>query len=259
MHRTRLRGSPVRHVVDVWADGELLPRSSYVLLDSSVLGLTGLASCNIRCLTVRYIYGTGVPPGGRMAAVKLATEMLEGMRGGPCKLPERVTSVSRQGLSWTLLDPQDFLDQGRTGIYEVDMLIRALNPARALAPARVFSPDLMRGQTVRMSEPPLSVLLQPNDQLVVRGSGDALWTSSDPSLVAAVRMGHRTSTTITAGRGGAQVASTPGPWELVAGDSPGAVLGVTADVVRAVSDGDVYTVTDIDGDRILISGLVRVI
>ena len=71
----------------------------------------------------------------------LANELLLADSNSPdCRIPERVQSVSRQGVSWTMIDPQDFLDKGRTGIYEVDMLIRAVNPSGAKRRVRVFSP-----------------------------------------------------------------------------------------------------------------------
>jgi hypothetical protein len=96
--------------------------------------------CGADCVTVSYICGSGVPTSGKLAARALAEEMLSGMTGGDCRLPERVTSVTRQGMSFTLLDPQDFLDKGRTGLYVVDLFLRGANPRGALRPSRVFIP-----------------------------------------------------------------------------------------------------------------------
>jgi hypothetical protein len=50
----------------------------------------------------------------------LAEEYLKAYQGKSGALPERVTSVSRQGASWTILDPQDFLKDGLTGIGPID-------------------------------------------------------------------------------------------------------------------------------------------
>lgn len=44
----------------------------------------------------------------------------------------------------TVLDGQEFLDHGRTGIYEVDLFLKAANPSGALNKTRVLSPDLPR-------------------------------------------------------------------------------------------------------------------
>lgn len=93
-----------------------------------------------RTADVTYTYGAP-PPGYIQTAIDvLATELLAS-DSPTCRLPDRVTSVSRQGLSWTVIDPQEFLDQGRTGIYEVDLAIRTANPGNAKARTRVFSPE----------------------------------------------------------------------------------------------------------------------
>jgi hypothetical protein len=70
----------------------------------------------------------------------LAEELDKAAEGSSaCKLPQRVTNISRQGMSMTLLDPQDFLQDGRTGLYEVDLALRVFNPHQAKTRARVFT------------------------------------------------------------------------------------------------------------------------
>ena len=89
---------------------------------------------------------------GRIAAKALADQYLLAMTGSEdCELPQRVTQVSRQGMSWTLLDPQDFLEKGRTGIYQVDLFLTRGQPEWCILRARVFSPDITRGKTKRAS------------------------------------------------------------------------------------------------------------
>lgn len=90
---------------------------------------------------VTYTYGVDeLPDYVQLAIDKLASEMeAADSDSGACKLPERVTNVTRQGVSWTLLDPQDFLEDGRTGIYEVDLAIKTANPSGARARSRVFT------------------------------------------------------------------------------------------------------------------------
>lgn len=97
---------------------------------------------------IEYTYGMNPPAAGREAAIALADQLLLGYIGSEeCRLPDRVTSVSRQGLSITVLDPQDFLKDGRTGIYEVDLFLSVANPYGARKRARVFIPDSPRGET----------------------------------------------------------------------------------------------------------------
>lgn len=94
-------------------------------------------------LEVEYTYGLSQLPTAVSRAVEvLAAEMQASVDGKPCRLPDRVTSVNRQGVSWTLIDPQDFLLDGRTGLYEVDLVLSAYSGgSRARARARTFSPE----------------------------------------------------------------------------------------------------------------------
>lgn len=92
-------------------------------------------------IDVTYVYGIDVLPAYLQIAIdKLAKEMRAADDDdASCSLPQRVTNVTRQGVSWTLLDPQDFLEDGRTGVYEVDLAIKTANPSKAKARARVFT------------------------------------------------------------------------------------------------------------------------
>jgi hypothetical protein len=84
---------------------------------------------------------------GKMAARTLAIEFAKLFNGDDtCALPQRVTSISRQGVSYTLLDSQDFIDEMRTGLYAVDLFLKSVNPDKAKAKARVFSTDVPRAR-----------------------------------------------------------------------------------------------------------------
>lgn len=124
--RLRLRGAPVRHVSNVSRNGVALDPSEYKIVNGSILQLTGLGS--VDGLEVTYTYGVRVPTSGQRSARLLAKELVKGWSGEDCLLPDRVTNVSREGISFTIMDKQDFLDEGRTGIYEVDLFLRASNP-----------------------------------------------------------------------------------------------------------------------------------
>lgn len=60
---------------------------------------------------------------------------------GKCRLPRRVTQITQQGMAAQFIDPQDFMEKGRTGIYLVDQWLNAVNPNSLPAPSRVRSPD----------------------------------------------------------------------------------------------------------------------
>ena len=153
-HLLRLRGGPVREITSVKVGGSELGPSSYAIYDYSFIAAPN--DCWLTCddVEVTYSYGTAPPALGRIAAKALADQYLLAMAGDDdCTLPQRVTQISRQGVSWTLLDPQEFLDKGRTGIYQVDLFLATVNPDGAKMRARVFSPDLMRGRSRRMGTP----------------------------------------------------------------------------------------------------------
>ena len=96
-----------------------------------------------RCRTaiqVEYVYGAP-PPAPLANAIAYYADQLELAASGSteCKLPKRVTSIARQGINMTILDPQDFLDKGRTGLPEVDTMLAVYNPGKAKARARLFT------------------------------------------------------------------------------------------------------------------------
>ena len=98
-------------------------------------------------IEVTYAYGTEPPTAGKNADRIRATELVKLYENDDsCALPQRVTSISRQGVSYTLLDNQDFIDELRTGLYAVDLFLKTTNPDRARNRARVFSPDQPRAR-----------------------------------------------------------------------------------------------------------------
>ena len=167
--RLRLRGRPVQRIHTIRdRNGNVIDSSSYYLVDGSTIQAAPGVSwtpCNIE---VTYTYGIDPPAIGKMAARTLAKEFAKGWAGNDdCALPQRVTAISRQGVSYTLLDQQDFLDELRTGIYEIDLFLRSVNPDKARARARVFTPDVPRAR--RSSPKPLKYGITDYDVVVRSG------------------------------------------------------------------------------------------
>lgn len=92
-------------------------------------------------ITVNYTYGAPPPIDVQRAIDEFASQLdYASCSDSRCKLPERVTSVSREGVSWTVLDPQQFLEGGKLGLYYPDLIISAYgNKVRARA--RVWTPE----------------------------------------------------------------------------------------------------------------------
>lgn len=176
--RLRLRGRPVIKIDSVRdRTGKIVDPSNYYLVDHSTLQArsgTAWAPCNIE---VTYTYGSPPPASGRAAARVLATEFIKLWNGDDCDLPQRITSVSRQGISYTILDNQDFIADMRTGLYIVDLFLKSANPDKARAKARVFSPDVPRAR--RHIPKPLSLAPSILDMNITGKDGGTLDVNID--------------------------------------------------------------------------------
>lgn len=162
-HTIKLRGTPIINVTEVLLNG-----SAIALDEVEIIDRTQIAPLPTRCwgscadVTITYSYGAVPPIAGVHAATALANQYVWAMTDDDrCTLPQRVTSVSRQGVSWTLLDTQDFLEQGRTGIYSVDLFLKAVNPDKARMRPRVFSPDTPAARTRRSAATVVSAPTRP--------------------------------------------------------------------------------------------------
>lgn len=138
--RISVSGRPVRKVFSVTrSDGDVVDPDDVILYNDHIVAIP-VSGCKPAHVDIDYEYGlTELPIIVRGAIAALAREMQLADEGSAeCRIPERVTSVTRQGMSWTMIDPMDFMDKGRTGIYEVDLAINSVRPARRRA--RIFHP-----------------------------------------------------------------------------------------------------------------------
>lgn len=139
-----LRQKPVLSVQSVYANGILLDPSQYSLRNNAYIVRTApnlWALSPTSEIVVTYTHGSRPPVAGKAAATRLANEIILWYHGdGRCALPERITSVARQGVSYTILEPMDFIGQGKTGIYSVDSFIAAVNPDKQRKKPAIFHP-----------------------------------------------------------------------------------------------------------------------
>lgn len=176
--RVRLRGRPVTKIHAIRnKTGAILDPSSYYLVDHSTLHIkagTAWTPCNVE---ITYSYGLPVPTAGKMAARKLAIEFARLWAGDDmCELPQRVTSVSRQGVSYTILDNQEFIDELRTGLYEIDLFLKVTNPDNARRKSKVFSVDTPRARRYTPKAPLLTA--DADYDLTIVQSTPAVWSSA---------------------------------------------------------------------------------
>jgi len=148
-----LRG-PVAEVTEVLVDGEPVPPDAYrVDVANGAYLLVRLdGTCWPTCqdfqaaedaagsFVVEYLIGRPLPNALKVAAALLACEYAKGLTGGACRLPAKMTRLSRQGVEVEVAPPAP--GEGRTGIKEVDDVVAALNPSRRQGPPVVLSLDL---------------------------------------------------------------------------------------------------------------------
>ena len=141
--RIKLRGGPVSEIIAIRNRlGEVLDPSLYYLVDHSTVQISAGAAWTPCNTEITYKYGMAPPVAGKMAARTLAIEFAKLFANDEtCALPQRLTSISRQGVNYTILDSQDFIQEGRTGLYAVDLFLKSANPDNARRRSRVFSPD----------------------------------------------------------------------------------------------------------------------
>lgn len=143
---------PVDSIVEVLVDGQVLDASAYRVDNRRWLvrtdggewptcqDMTADPAVDEGTFEVTYRYGTPVPPAGQLAAAVLACEMAKAALGRECELPQRVQSVTREGVTVAILDSFEGLEAGRTGIWLVDSFVTSVTNAPRRS--RVLSPDV---------------------------------------------------------------------------------------------------------------------
>lgn len=112
-----------------------------------------LCSCRNDVVRIAFTTKDNLPPGALVNVTWLAGEHLKAATGQACSLPERITSITRQGVSWTMLDPMQFLDTGLTGVGRLDSWLATAR--REHPSASMYDPvksDRLRSEYVGLVE-----------------------------------------------------------------------------------------------------------
>jgi len=152
--------SSVASVASVTVDGLELDVSAYRL--DSWRGIPRLVRVDGECwpecqdmnvgpdevgsFVIVYQPGRPLPVAGQIAAGEYACEIAKACVGADCALPQQVANMSRNGVDIQLVDPVETAENGLTGLANVDLWIRSVNPARRAQRSRVASVDTYRGR-----------------------------------------------------------------------------------------------------------------
>jgi len=143
--------SPAVAVHSVSVDGLGLDPGEYVLAGDRLLTAEGgcwpsVDGCSPPGIVVDYTRGVAPPAVAAGAMSELYVELLRACSGDAgCRLPTRIVNLARQGVQMVLLDPQDYLDNGRLGLPLSDLFLVTVNPSHLTMPSRVVSPDYFDG------------------------------------------------------------------------------------------------------------------
>lgn len=141
----RLPGHPVvvddEHPIEVTLDGD--PFLDFRLDDGRFLARidgNGWPCCQVLrrsvdevgTFQITYSYGGAPPAGGDLAAAALACQYAlafdpDAVRDGRCRLPRRVTTVTRGGTTIAVIDPMTLVKDGLVGLAEIDQWVAAQN------------------------------------------------------------------------------------------------------------------------------------
>lgn len=146
---------PLHEVTRVRIDGKEIPASSYRTVQNYLVRIDGGSWPTSQDLTrpatengtfeIEFTWGRPVPIGGQIAAGALANEIFKALCDDEdCRLPERVQTVTRQGVTVGFADDFAGLEDGKTGIWLVDAWVSSVRTMRR--PSRVYSPDLPHRQ-----------------------------------------------------------------------------------------------------------------
>jgi hypothetical protein len=152
---------PIRSIVEVKINGVIIPPDEYYLRGNKELvrmrvsatstptqqwgwpmaQVQDLPDTEPGTFSITYTYGADPGEGGRGACLQLAEMYACSNLGDKNRYPERMTSITRQGVSAQVASIVDVMKEGGTGLYVVDMWLKSVNPSKQRQRSLVWSPS----------------------------------------------------------------------------------------------------------------------
>lgn len=123
------------HMYLVRTDGSDWPVCQNMVEDPSVVGSN--------TFTVTYDLGVTPPAGGQIAAGVLACQFAKAAcNDKTCQLPQRIQTITRQGVTTLMLDSFHMLyETGTTGLFMVDNWVASILASNKVSGMRIGTPD----------------------------------------------------------------------------------------------------------------------
>lgn len=148
LRRVHLPG-PVQSITEVRVDGVVLDDTKYEVHNKRWLSRTDgerwpVTAGDPTALTVTYMCGVPIPDEALAALGELAAHYLKDLVStGKCSIPARASSVSRQGVEIQLIDEDEMVAAGLTGVDAADRWLGVVNPGQVRrSPSRCYSVDM---------------------------------------------------------------------------------------------------------------------
>ena len=143
---------PVASIASITEDGVTIDPANYHVENGDLLVRTDGKAWSACGLEITYSRGTIPPVGGQLAAGRLACELAKAFcNDESCELPERIASITRQGVTVAMLDSFDDIDKGHTGIWVIDSWVASV--MQSPKKSRVLSPDRPRSSVRKTTWP----------------------------------------------------------------------------------------------------------
>lgn len=141
----RLPAIDVRSITSVKIDGATISPAEYQLRGRYLMSKTQAngtvrdwpcwnnlysPSTAVDTFEISYTHGADPPDSMVKACALLAYEFALSWTpacSGSCRLPQRVTTITRAGTTFAILDPLTVFEKGMVGIPDIDVLIQAVN------------------------------------------------------------------------------------------------------------------------------------